>query len=148
MVELKSKSYVYKNSIKWTTERKGVISCETKPDINVATPPEFKGHPNVWTPEDLFVASVNTCVMTTFLHYAERNKLDFVAYKSEAEGVLELIENQFMFSEIKIRPLITVRQDSDIDKAKELIVISENNCLISNSIKSWVKIIPEISVSL
>ena len=148
MAEMKSKVYVYKNSIEWETERKGIISSENKPDIKTATPPEFKGHPGIWTPEDFFVASVNTCIMTTFLHYAERNKLDFVSYKSEAQGVLELVENRFIFSEIKIMPLIEVRQDSDINKAKELISLSENNCLISNSIKSKVTVMPEIILSL
>ncbi len=144
MAEMKSKVYVYKNSIKWETERKGVISSENKPDIKAATPPEFKGHPGIWTPEDFFVASVNTCIMTTFLHYAERNKLDFISYKSEAEGILERVDRQFMFSSIKVRPLITVRQESDINIAKDLIKLSENNCLISNSIKSEVTVIPEI----
>jgi len=86
--------------------------------------------------------------MTTFLHYADRNKLDFVSYKSEAQGVLELVENRFIFSEIKIMPLIAVRSDSDINAAKELISLSENNCLISNSIKSKVTVTPEIILSL
>ena len=148
MAEMKSKAYVYKNSIEWEIERKGVISSENKPDIKVATPPEFKGHPSIWTPEDFFVASVNTCIMTTFLHYAEINKLNFVSYKSEAQGVLERIDRQFMFSSIKIMPLITVRQESDINMAKDLIVLSENNCLISNSIKSEVTVMPEIILSL
>lgn len=148
MVELKSKSYVYKNSIEWTTERKGVIASETKHDIDVATPPEFKGHPGIWTPEDLFVASVNTCIMTTFLHNAERNNLDFVSYSSEAEGLLEIIDKQFMFSEITIRPIIAVRQEADINKARELVALSENNCLISNSIKSKVSVVPRVSLSL
>ena len=148
MAEMKSKVYVYKNSIEWETERKGIISSENKPDIKTATPPEFKGHPGIWTPEDFFVASVNTCIMTTFLHYAERNKLDFVSYKSEAQGVLELVENRFIFSEIKILPLIEVRQDSDINKAEDIISLSENNCLISNSIKSKVTVMAKIISSL
>ena len=148
MVGVRSKEFVYKNSIKWEGERKGMVSSDNKPSFKVATPPEFKGHPGIWSPEDLFVASVNTCIMTTFLHYAERNKLEFLSYKSDAEGVLEIIDNNFMFSEIKIRPLLAVKKDSDINKAKDLIELSEKNCLISNSIRSKVSVIPEINVSL
>ena len=148
MVEVRSKKFVYKNSIKWEGERKGIVSSDNKPSFKVATPPEFKGHPGIWSPEDLFVASVNVCIMTTFLHYAERNKLEFLSYKSDAEGVLEIIDNNFMFSEIKIRPLLAVKKDSDINKAKDLIELSEKNCLISNSIRSKVSVIPEINVSL
>jgi peroxiredoxin-like protein len=148
MGEIISKVFVYKNSIRWEGERKGIVSSDNKPSFKVATPPEFKGHPGIWSPEDLFVASVNVCIMTTFLHYAERNKLEFLSYKSDAEGVLEIIDNSFMFSEIKIRPLLAVKKDSDINKVKDLIELSEKNCLISNSIKSKVNVIPEINVSL
>ena len=146
MGETRSKVFVYKNSIRWEGERRGIVSSDNKPSFKVATPPEFKGHPGIWSPEDLFVASVNVCIMTTFLHYAERNKLEFLSYKSDAEGVLEIIDNNFMFSEIKIRPLLAVKKDSDINKAKDLIELSEKNCLISNSIKSIVSVIPEINL--
>ena len=146
MGEIISKVFVYKNSIRWEGERKGIVSSDNKPSFKVATPPEFKGHPGIWSPEDLFVASVNVCIMTTFLHYAERNKLEFLSYKSDAEGVLEIIDNSFMFSEIKIRPLLAVKKDSDINKVKDLIELSEKNCLISNSIKSKVSVIPEINL--
>ena len=146
MGETRSKVFVYKNSIRWEGERRGIVSSDNKPSFKVATPPEFKGHPGIWSPEDLFVASVNVCIMTTFLHYAERNKLEFLSYKSDAEGVLEIIDNSFMFSEIKIRPLLEVKKDLDINKAKDLIELSEKNCLISNSIKSKVSVIPEINL--
>jgi peroxiredoxin-like protein len=148
MGEVKGKVFIYKNSVEWEKERKGIVSSDNKPSFMVATPPEFKGHPGIWSPEDLFVASVNSCIMTTFLHYAERNKLEFLSYKSEAEAILEIIDNKFMFSEIKVRPLIVIKNSSDINKAKELIELSEKNCLISNSIRSKVSVIPEINLGL
>ena len=148
MGEVKGKVFIYKNSVKWERERKGIVSSDNKPSFRVATPPEFKGHPGIWSPEDLFIASVNSCIMTTFLYYAERNKLEFLSYESNAEGVLEIIDNKFMFSEIIIRPLIVIKNSLDINKAKELIELSEKNCLISNSIKTNVRVVPEINVSL
>ncbi|MBN2073880.1 MAG: OsmC family protein [Actinobacteria bacterium] len=147
MGDVKGRTYVYKNSLEWEEERKGLLSSGEKPGFMVATPPEFKGHPNIWSPEDLFVASVNACIMTTFFHYAERNKLQFLSYKSNAEGILQFVGNKFIFSEIKIVPLIVVGDSSDADKARELIGVSEKNCLISNSIKSRVSIIPEIKIT-
>ncbi|MGH7545745.1 MAG: hypothetical protein ACREKI_06135 [Gemmatimonadota bacterium] len=42
--------------MRWTGERKGVISAEGKPELGVATPPEFKGHEGIGSPEDLYVA--------------------------------------------------------------------------------------------
>ena len=71
-MESKPKVYLYHTAVRWTEERKGVISCAGKPDVEVATPPEFKGHDGIWSPEDLFVASANICLMTTFLAVAGR----------------------------------------------------------------------------
>jgi organic hydroperoxide reductase OsmC/OhrA len=85
-MDVRSKVYTYHTSVKWTEQRKGVISCAGKPDIQVATPPEFKGHDGIWSPEDLFVASANLCLMTTFLSVAERAGLAFTSYESAAEG--------------------------------------------------------------
>ena len=142
----KARKFIYRTSVSWTEEKKGILCSAGKPVIEVATPPEFKGHEGMWTPEELFVASVNICIKTIFLHYAQRDDFEFVSYESEAEGVLERVENKFMFSEIKIKPKITVISKDQTEKAKELIRLSEENCLISNSIKSKVEIMPEIEI--
>jgi len=133
---------MYHTTVKWTEQRKGVISCAGKPDVPVATPPEFKGHEGIWSPEDLFVASVNICVMTTFLAVAERAGLAFSAYESIAEGRLELVEGKFQFTAITIKPTITLKAVADAAKAKELIEKAEANCLISNSMKTRVLLEP------
>lgn len=143
---LKSKKFIYGNSIRWQRERKGLLFAVNKPDIEVATPPEFKGHVGIWSPEDLFIASVNSCIMTTFLYYAEKQGLEFVSYESRAEGVLELIEGRLTFSEIKVKPLVFVKRNSDIQKVKAILEASEKNCLVSNSIKCEVKVLPEIKI--
>jgi peroxiredoxin-like protein len=143
-VEQKSKVYMYHTTVKWTEQRKGVMSCAGKPDVQVATPPEFKGHDGMWSPEDLFVASVNICLMTTFLAVAERAGLAFSSYASTAEGRLELVEGQFQFTTITIRPSITLKSGEDVAQAKELIEKAERNCLISNSMKATVTLEPVI----
>ena len=143
-MDAKPKVYFYQTAVKWTKQRKGMIACEGKPDVQVATPPEFKGHENIWSPEDLFVASANVCLMTTFLAVAERAGLAFSAYESTAEGRLELVEGKFQFTAITIRPSITLKPGGDAAKAKELIEKAEKNCLISNSMKAVVTLEPVI----
>jgi len=137
-MESKSKVYLYQTSVRWTEQRKGTISCAGKPDVQVATPPEFKGHENIWSPEDLFVASANVCLMTTFLAVAERAGLAFSSYESTAEGRLEIVEGKFQFTAITIRPSIILKPGGDPARAKELIEKAEHNCLISNSMKAKV----------
>jgi len=139
-----ARSYRYKTEVRWTEQRMGVSSCEGKPDLRVASPPEFKGHPNIWSPEDLFVASANTCLMTTFLSFAERAGLAFSAFESEAEGLLELVEGKFLFTSIALKPKVTLKSGEDAVKARELIMKAEAQCLISNSMKAKVTVEPII----
>jgi peroxiredoxin-like protein len=143
-MDVRSKVYLYHTTVTWTEQRKGIISCAGKPDVAVATPPEFKGHEGIWSPEDLFVASANICLMTTFLAVAERAGLAFSAYESTAEGRLELVEGKFQFTAITIKPTITLESSADAAKAKELIEKAEANCLISNSMKAKVTLEPVI----
>ncbi len=143
-IKPKSKKFVYRTKVSWVKEKKGVLFSAGKPDIEVAVPPEFRGHEGIWTPEELFVASVNICIKTTFLYYAQRDNLEFLSYESEAEGILERVESRFMFTKIKVMPRIRIAADSQVEKAKEILALSEKNCLISNSIKSKVEILPEI----
>ncbi len=143
-MDVRSKVYLYETTVRWTDYRKGRISCQGKPDVEVATPPEFKGHEGIWSPEDLFVASANVCLMTTFLAVAERTGLAFSSYESTAEGRLELVDGKFQFTAITIKPTITLKSEADAAKAKELIEKAEANCLISNSMKATVTLEPVI----
>ena len=52
-MDVRSKVYTYHTSVAWTAQRKGVISYAGKPDLQIAPPPEFKGHDGIWLPEDL-----------------------------------------------------------------------------------------------
>lgn len=143
-MDVRSKVYLYQTTVTWTEQRKGTMSCAGKPELPVATPPEFKGHEGIWSPEDLFVSSANVCLMTTFLAVAERAGLAFSSYESKAEGRLELVDGKFQFTAITIRPTITLPVGGDAAKARELIKKAERNCLISNSMKAAVTLEPTI----
>ena len=143
-IKVKPKRYSYRSEIKWQGNRKGVVSSLGKPSVEVTPPPEFKGDVGFWTPEDLLVSSVNSCLMLTFLFYAAREGVELVSYQSEAEGILEKVDKRLAISEIKINPRITVKSQSDAEKINSLLKLAEENCFISNSINSKVDIIPEI----
>ena len=143
-MEVKPKVYTYRTGVRWTEQRKGILTAAGKPDLQVATPPEFKGHEGIWSPEDLFVASVNICTMSTFLAFADRAAYKFHAYESEAEGRLELLDGKFQFTCVTLRPRLTLVPGGDPDKAKELLEKAEASCLISNSIKARVMLEPTI----
>lgn len=140
----KSKRFIYKNSISWKEGKKGALSVEGKQKVDISTPPEFKGHPGMWSPEDLFVASVNGCIMTTFLFVSGRKDIGLISYNSKAEGLLERQGRQFMFSEVKVIPEIKVSRETPVENVKKIVLMTEDNCLISHSVKSKVLVSPVI----
>jgi peroxiredoxin-like protein len=143
-MEVRSKVYTYRTTVTWNERKIGVIASPGKPDVQVATPPEFKGHEGIWSPEDLFVASVNVCVMSTFLAFAERAGLAFTGYQSDAEGRVELVEGKLQVTAVILKPRVTVMAGEDVSKAKDLLSKAEANCLISNSVKTSVRLEPTI----
>lgn len=136
------KSFRYTTSVRWTGEKKGMMDVSGKPSVEVATPPEFKGHEGIWSPEDLYVASVNSCIMTTFLAFAGRAGLAFEGYESEAEGLLEFVDGRFQFTKIVVRPRVALLPGADRKQAEEILHKAEKNCLVSNSIRTEVVLEP------
>jgi len=145
-VKRRNKKLVYITKVKWLREKTGKLSSFGKPEVEVATPPEFGGEEGIWAPEELFVASVNSCIMTTFLYFANKEKLKFISYESEAEGILERSKRGFWFSQITLYPKIVVGNEEMMKKAKTLLDTAKTHCLISNSIRSKVMVNPKIVV--
>jgi organic hydroperoxide reductase OsmC/OhrA len=71
---------MYRTSIKLFVKGECIIKSKDKPAIELSAPVEFGGKKGVWTPEDLLVASVNSCLLTTFSYYAKKRGFDFVSY--------------------------------------------------------------------
>jgi peroxiredoxin-like protein len=141
--------HFYKVEVKWVNDRLGVLdSPELHDKVSVATPPQFpKGIDKVWSPEHLFTAAVNSCLMTTFLAIAENFKLEFEDFSSKALGKLEMIDNKYMMSEVILMPRLTIIREQDRERAMHVLQKSEAACLISNSIKSEIKFEPEVLIS-
>ena len=137
----------YKTKVKWEEGRIGTLSSPTLDSFKVATPPEFsKGVPNTWSPEHLFVASINICLMTTFVAIADNSKLEFESFECEGVGKLEKVDGKFMISEVELNPIVKIKYDKDKERAERIINKAENLCLISNSAKSKIILNPQIKI--
>ncbi len=140
--------YTYEVNLKWRVNRKGILSSPSLPQkIEVATPREFpKGMEGIWTPEHLLVASVNSCLMTTFLAIAENSKLDFISFESNAVGNVSIIDDKHAITEIILKPKVIIPNTQKQDRAIHILEMSKRECLISNAIKATILMEPEIIV--
>jgi len=144
--KVKHKSFNYHTGLKWAGNRAGMLSSPGKAEFRVASPPEFKGEEGVWTPEDLFVAAVEACTMTTFIAFALRLNLPVVSYSSSAEGLLEFAEGKYQFTKVVIRPVIVIEKAEALPQVEQAIHDAHHKCLITNSIRSQVMVEPTIKV--
>lgn len=140
--------YFYTTEIEWIGERRADLSAPNLPALVVDAPPEFKGHEGFWTPEHLFVASLNSCYMTTFVAIAENSKFDFVRLGISATGKLENTDGHgLMITEITLQPRLVVRDARNVERALRILQKAEKNCLIANSMRSQITLEPEITVA-
>ena len=136
--------YYYETDVEWIEQKMGELEAPGLVHLKVASPPEFQGHEGIWTPEHYFVASVNSCFMTTFLAIAQMSKLEFVSFDSKATGKLDKVEGVgYQMTKIVLRPKLVIRYSKDLEKAHRLLEKAEKNCLISHSIKTQVELEPE-----
>jgi organic hydroperoxide reductase OsmC/OhrA len=141
------KSFHYKASTTWSSARWGSLSSAGKPNIVVGSPPEFKGEPDNWAPEELLVGSLNTCMMLTFLTLAQTQRLTPVGYESEAEGLLENIAGKYQITNVEVRPRVTLKSEADLEPARKAMENIEAHCFIANSIRARVTLAPEFVVA-
>jgi len=139
--------YHYSASIEWKEEKKGTLHIEGKPDVAVVTPPEFDGHEGAHSPEDLFVASIAGCTMTTFLAFAAKTRSKFSSFECSAEGEADLVEGRLKFTRITLYPRVSVPSEREKKHVLHIMGLLENHCLISNSVNCAMELHPEVTVT-
>ncbi len=145
-----AQEHLYDVSVQWTEDRKGILTSDVlEKEIEVATPPQFaKGVEGVWSPEHLFVAAINSCLMTTFLAIAENFKLEYKAFHSKGIGKLELVDGRYLMSEVVLSPVLVINNEADREKAARVLQKAEAACLISNSVKTRVTMQPTVETAM
>ncbi len=137
--------WTYKTSVDWKAGKIGETRCGGKPVIEVATPPEFGGPENIWTPEDLLTSAVATCIMTSALFFADRAKIQLRSYKSNAIGTLEKTEAGLAITRITVTVSIELDNMEQEAATRKAVEQAEKTCPITNSLNCPVELNLHIS---
>jgi organic hydroperoxide reductase OsmC/OhrA len=147
-----SKTAVYDTTVSWKGAHWGHIVMGNGPEMDFSAPPDAEGHAGVLTPEDAYVAAINSCIMMMFIWAAERFKLDLRSYDCRAEGTkLIQLDRTEIFTDVTLWPVIKVGangQDSTVveRRVRRALSSAEKYSLIANSVKSDILIEPAIEV--
>ena len=138
----------YELTLEGTGPKTGVLHNPGLPDLDVASPPEFGGPEGVWSPEHLFVASVSSCLMTTFRAIAEIARLEVLEYSDSATGHLKRGgDRRYRMEKVTLRPRVVIANPDQTGKAYKLLEKADEVCLISRSVNSQIVVEPTVVVA-
>lgn len=137
--------WTYQTDVDWKEGKTGETRCTGKPTVEVATPPEFGGPENIWTPEDLLTSAVATCIMTSALFFFERSKIALQSYKSQATATMEKTPTGLAITGLKVAVTLELSDPAQADAAQRAVEQAEKTCPLSNSLTCPVEL--ELQVS-
>ena len=116
-------------------DRDHLLSAEGKPEIPGSSDPSFRGDPQRYNPEELLVASLSACHMLWYLHLCSTAGVVVVDYTDAAAGTMEETpDGGGYFKVVVLRPVITVSEQSMVEKAMALHHEANKLCFIANSV--------------
>lgn len=125
--------------------REHEVRVAGKPVIAGSSDAAFRGDGSKHNPEDMLVASLSTCHMLWYLHLAADAGVVVTDYQDHAEGLLSIDkQNGGRFTEVVLRPTVTVTAQSDVAKAQSLHEDAHHVCYIAKSMNFPVRCEPRI----
>lgn len=112
------------------------VSAENLPTLSVAPPLQFGGPGDSWSPEDLLMASVSSCLVLSFRAVARASHFEWCAIQCHSRGELHKVDKLTRFTRVHNKVVLTVRSGTDVARAKTLLEKAERFCLISNTLSA------------
>lgn len=123
------------------------VSSVGLPVLRMAPPVEYDGPGDTWSPEHLLLASVQACFLFTLRAVARLSKVEFSGLELDAAGTVDRQEGVTRFTEIVLRPRLTVPPGADRTRVLGVLEKAEKACLVSASLSTPVRLEPEIRVA-
>jgi organic hydroperoxide reductase OsmC/OhrA len=95
----------------------------------------FRGDSARWNPEQLLTAALAQCHMLSYLHACAAAGIVVTGYTDEAHGTMtETTDGGGHFTEVVLRPRVTVAAPDMVEKAAGLHREAHERCFIANSV--------------
>jgi organic hydroperoxide reductase OsmC/OhrA len=158
-MSMAAKTHLYRATVAWTGAAGGPtenydsysrdydIRMEGKPALPGSADPGFRGDPARHNPEDLLVGALSSCHMLWYLHLCSAKGVKVVAYEDAAEGAMVEEPGNGRFTEVVLKPVVTITPDSDAERARSLHSRAHDECFIANSVNFPVRCEPDIRVA-
>lgn len=115
------------------------------PSLRTASPAEFDGPGDRWSPETLLTGAVADCFILTFRAVARASKLPWTTLHCDVTGTLDRVDKVTQFTGFDLTARLDVPEGVNRDLAEKALERAEHNCLISSSLKGAVRLHPEVT---
>jgi organic hydroperoxide reductase OsmC/OhrA len=126
--------------------REHEVRVAGKPVIAGSSDAAYRGDGTKHNPEDLLVASLSSCHMLWYLHLAAVAGVVVTHYVDAAVGTLADRGDDGRFTEVVLRPQVTISVDSDPTRAAAVHEDAHHACFIANSVNFPVRCEPRIVI--
>lgn len=112
----------------------GLLVTAGASEVTVGPPPQFDGRPGHHSPEDLLLAAVASCHMTTLVALSRRKELPIRSYTAKASGTLEKTKEGIRFTSIQLSVDASTTAGREAELTN-LIELAETHCIVSNALR-------------
>jgi uncharacterized OsmC-like protein len=120
------------------------LSAAGVPEIRTAPPADYDGPGDAWSPEHLLLASVQACFLFTLRAIARLSKVEFTNLELDATGTVDRKDGVTRFTEITLRPRLTVAPGTNRERALQILEMSKKTCLVTASLSTSFRLEPVI----
>ncbi|MBN2315806.1 MAG: OsmC family protein [Sedimentisphaerales bacterium] len=138
---------IFKNTVHKDSDQVATTVMSGIRETKVGPPLEYGGAPDALNPEEMLVASVNSCIMLVFYHFADKYKVDVASYHSDAEGKVEKTKNGLRFTNIEVKAKVRLGSAGSSEKIEQITQLAEKYCLVSGSLTCPVQYTVEVAAS-
>lgn len=133
----------YEVHIAGTAAGYATLSSSGVPDLHTAAPLDFDGPGDAWSPEQLLLASIESCFLLTFRAIAEASGIEFTSLAVEAEGIVDRTDGGMRFTEIRLSPRVVCPAGADYVRVRRALEKAERLSLVAASLDTAVALDPE-----
>jgi organic hydroperoxide reductase OsmC/OhrA len=138
---VETKVFSYRAELAWQGGRISAATAEGRPELVISPPADFPGGTgHSWSPEHLFLASLQSCTMLSFLAHCAHNGIELVSYRSTGEGNLARRESDRRYAFQSVALVVMARvAGGHVQAARGLTAKAERDCFISASTTAEVR---------
>lgn len=130
----------YNVNLFWDKESGGKAYVRNFPPLRFDIPVEFGGKSRFPCPDELFFSAVGGCLLTTFLYFKERLKLNLRGLQVSVQGTVDSVGSKgYQISSLEI--IINVEADEEEKvKAERCAELAKEYCHLTRSLENGIPV--------